>query len=54
MALPLHDPALANPTSPPIKDSLMKRICTVISTYYSCPLSSLRPRTWKEPHLLKY
>ena len=54
MDLPLQDLALPDPTSPSVKDNLMSRICAVISKYYGCPKESLRPRTWKESHLLKY
>jgi hypothetical protein len=37
-----------------MKDKLMTNICSVVGGYYGCDQKSLRPRTWKEPHLLKY
>jgi hypothetical protein len=37
-----------------VKEKLMTSICTVIGGYYGCNHKLLRPRTWKEPHLLKY
>lgn len=37
-----------------LQTSIMKSICEVIGAYYNCDASMLHPRTWKEPHLLKY
>jgi len=37
-----------------VKERLMRSICGVIGDYYGCDPRLLRPRTWKEPHLLKY
>ncbi|GMH83074.1 hypothetical protein TrVE_jg547 [Triparma verrucosa] len=57
MDLPMQDLANAGVTDGEgrnIKESLMRRICSVIGSYYGCSASALRPRTWKEPHFLKY
>ncbi len=37
-----------------VKEKLMARINSVIAAYFKCDGSLLKPRTWKEPHFLKY
>ncbi|GMH57476.1 hypothetical protein TL16_g02388 [Triparma laevis f. inornata] len=57
MDLPMQDLANAGVVDEQgqnIKESLMRRICSVVASYYGCSASALRPRTWKEPHFLKY
>jgi hypothetical protein len=37
-----------------ITQKLTQRVFAIISEYYGCKAKDLRPRSWKEPHILRY
>ncbi|GMI23189.1 hypothetical protein TrCOL_g3525 [Triparma columacea] len=54
MDLPVQDIRSSMCNGPDLKSWLMEKICKVAGAYYGCHPNVLKPRTWKEPHFLKY